>query len=148
MSEHFKSLRHLTSHVDEQVRIYSQLQAAISTVGSILDTLPEKKRELEAVEAKIVEAQQQIVERQNAQQVMVEQFRASRQETAALVKIEQQERVTQREAWRLEAMERQKEIQAARQELADIHKQIVTARGEAETLEKELASTVKAVLRR
>jgi len=117
-------------------------------VGSILDLLPERKKELDALEVTIGEAKQKLKDSETAQQVLVENFRKQRQETQAVLQKEQQERVTARESWRLEAQTRQQEIAVARNELADVQRQIEQKKSEAETLEKELASTVKAVLRR
>lgn len=148
MSEQFKNLRHLTHHVDEQVRIYTQLQEAIRSVGSILDSLPEKKKEVEALEAAAEDLRKRMVDQEAAQQLLIENFRKQRQENQAILQKEQQERVGAREAFRLEQQVWRQETEQARSILADIHREIERKRGEAETLEKELASTVKAVLRR
>lgn len=148
MSEQFRSLRHLTTHVDEQVRIFTQLQEAIGQVGSLLDQLPERKKELEAVEQQITSAKLKITHTEEAQHLLVETFRKQRQDTAELVKKEQQERVTARESWRLEVQEHHREMALARQTLADVQREIDKKRLDAATLEQELASTVKAVLRR
>ena len=148
MSESFRSLRHLTTHVDQQVQTYTQLQEAIRSVGSLLDSLPEKKKGLEALELKIDEAKKKLTDQEEAQKILVEQFRKQRHENQALLQKEQQERVTARDAYRLEVQEHAREIALARNTLADLNREIDRKRGEAETLEKELASTVKAVLRR
>lgn len=148
MSEQFRSLRHLTTHVDQQVQTYTQLQEAIRSVGSLLDSLPEKKKELEALDARIEEQTRKIADQDAAQQIVVEQFRKQRQENQAQLQKEQQERVTAREAYRLEVQEHTRELALVRNTLAELNREIDRKRGEAETLEKELASTVKAVLRR
>lgn len=148
MSEQFRSLRHLTTHVDQQVQTYTQLQEAIRSVGSLLDSLPEKKKELEALELKIEETNKKLTDQDEAQKILVEQFRKQRRDNAEVLQKEQQERVTAREAYRLEVQEHSREIALARNTLADLNREIDRKRGEAETLEKELASTVKAVLRR
>lgn len=148
MSEQFRSLRHLTSHVDDQVRVYTQLQEAIRSVGGILDSLPEKKRELEALQEQATEVRKKTADQEAAQQLLMENFRKQRQENQALLQKEQQERVGAREAFRLEQQTWKQEIEQTRSTLADLQREIDRKRGEAETLEKELASTVKAVLRR
>ena len=148
MSDQFRSLRHLTQHVDEQARIYSQLQEAIASVSGLLDRLPEKQRELTELEAKLAEVTQKTAEAAAAQRVLAEQTLKQRRDMQALLQKEQQERVTAREAFRLEAQTHHQELQALRNTLADLQREIDRRRGEADTLEKELASTVSKVLRR
>lgn len=148
MSEQFRSLRHLVSHVDEQVRIYTQLQAAIAQVSGLLDSLPEKQREVEALNTKIAEAQKKISDLTDAHQVTVEQVRKQRQELQALVQKEQQERVTAREAFKAEQQRWALEITEARETVADLTRQIGQKKNDLSTLQQELDSTVKAVLRR
>lgn len=148
MSDEFRSLRHLTTHVDEQVRIFTQLQEAIKKVGSLLDSLPETRRERDALDQQIAENKKKLADQAEAQRVLVEQFRKQRQETQALVQKEQQERVTAREAYRLEQQAHVRTVEDARAQLAELQREIERKKGEVETLEKELASTVKAVLRR
>lgn len=148
MSEQFRNLRHLTTHVDEQVRIYTQLQEAIRSVGGILDALPEKKKEIEVLDMKADEIRKTCADQDAAQQVIAENFRLQRRENQALLQKEQQERVGAREAFRLEQQTWRQETEQARALLADLQREIERRRGEAATLEKELASTVKAVLRR
>lgn len=148
MSEQFRNLRHLTAHVEEQKRIFCQLSDAITSVSALLDSIPEKERQVRELDERIAVGTKKLAEQDEAHRVMAAQFRQQRHETAELVKKEQQERVTARESFRLEQQSHRRELEKAEQELAGTIRQIGQKQGELETLEKELASTVKAVLRR
>ena len=148
MSEQFRSLRHLTVHVEEQIRIYTQLQDAIRQVSGLLDSLPEKERHLKETEEKLLAAQKKIIDAEAAQLVLLQGFKQQRQELQEIVHKEQQDRNAAREAFKTEQHGWHTEIQGSRSTLSDLQRQIVGKRDELQTLQRELDSTVKAVLRR
>lgn len=148
MSEQFKGLRHFTTRVDNEVQQWTQLQWAIAQVSSLLDSLPEKRREVEALAAEADAMAKKIEQAKEAHAVLMEQCLTQRRETQAQLQKEQQERVSLRETFRIEQQQHQVEKARSREELNDIQRQITQKKGELERLEQDLQATVKAVLRR
>lgn len=147
MSESFRSFRHLTAYVEQQYQTFAQLKDAIGQVSGLLDAIPEKERELAALEAKATEWQAKIDTLKEGHALTMEQCRKQRKDMQEVLQKEQQERITAREAYKAEQAQWQLAIGKAREELAELQRTITQRKTEQDTLDAQLASTVKAVLR-
>lgn len=147
MSESFRSFRHLTAYVEQQYQTFAQLKDAIAQVSGLLDAIPEKERELAALEAKATEWQAKIDTLKEGHALTMEQCRKQRKDMQEVLQKEQQERITAREAYKAEQAQWQLAIGKAREELAELQRTITQRKTEQDTLDAQLASTVKAVLR-
>jgi chromosome segregation ATPase len=148
MSEQFRSLRHLTVYVDQEVSRFLQLQEAIKQVGGLLDSLPERTREVEALKQQAEAWQQKIGTLEDNHKLLMDQCRNQRAETQGLIQKEQQERMAARETFKQEQAQWQGTIGRAREELNEVQRAIQQKKSELDRLEQDLAATVKAVLRR
>jgi chromosome segregation ATPase len=148
MSEQFRSLRHLTVYVDQEVSRFLQLQEAIKQVGGLLDSLPERTREVEALKQQAEAWQQKIGTLEDNHKLLMDQCRNQRAETQQLIQKEQQERMAARETFKQEQAQWQGTIGRAREELNEVQRAIQQKKSELDRLEQDLAATVKAVLRR
>ena len=148
MSESFRSIRHLTAYVDQEVTRFTQLQDAIKTASAILDSLPEKERQVREAVEKLAEIELKIGTAQGTHETLLYSFKKQRQEMADLVQKEQQERVTAREAFKDEQHQWRGQIEGLRKTLHGLEQEIQAKKQEIANLEEGLASTVKAVLRR
>jgi predicted nucleic acid-binding Zn-ribbon protein len=148
MSEQFRSLRHLTAYVDQEHARFAQLKDAIAQVSGLIDSLPERKREVEALKQQADEWQQKIAKLEEGHKLLMDQCRNQRAETQGLIQKEQQERMTAREAFKTEQQQWQSTVAKAREELNSVQREIQQKSNELERLQQDLAATVKAVLRR
>jgi chromosome segregation ATPase len=148
MSEQFRSLRHLTVYVDQEVSRFLQLQEAIKQVGGLLDSLPERTREVEALKQQAEAWQQKIVTLEENHKLLMDQCRNQRAETQQLIQKEQQERMAARETFKSEQVQGKVLVARLRDEQNKLERDIEQKKNELERLDQELESAVKSALRR